>query len=67
MRALQETEKVKGLEHTSTLNTLSKLGNLYTDQGKIAEAEEMYIRALVGHAKALGPKPYHCVLRPSKI
>ena len=55
MRVLQEKEKVWGLEHTSTLNTVDNLGDLCTNQGKIAEAEEMYIRGLVGHAKALGP------------
>ncbi|KAF3012728.1 hypothetical protein E8E15_001973 [Penicillium rubens] len=31
------------------------LGNLYYDQGKLKEAEEMYQRAVVGKEKALGP------------
>ncbi|KAJ5625973.1 protein kinase subdomain-containing protein [Penicillium lagena] len=31
------------------------LGNLYRDQGKLKEAEEMYQRALVGYEKAFGP------------
>ncbi|KAM3067029.1 hypothetical protein ACMFMG_011810 [Clarireedia jacksonii] len=31
------------------------LGNLYREQGKLAEAEAMYIRALEGSEKALGP------------
>ncbi|KAJ5726945.1 hypothetical protein N7493_005972 [Penicillium malachiteum] len=31
------------------------LGNLYKDQGKLKEAEEMYQRALAGREKALGP------------
>ncbi|KAK5215258.1 hypothetical protein LTR72_011670 [Exophiala xenobiotica] len=31
------------------------LGNLYKDQGKLAEAEKMYIRALQGREEALGP------------
>ncbi len=30
------------------------LGNLCSDQGKLAEAEEMYQRALKGYEKALG-------------
>ncbi|KAH7418662.1 hypothetical protein BKA64DRAFT_691181 [Cadophora sp. MPI-SDFR-AT-0126] len=30
-------------------------GDIFTDQGKLAEAEEMYIRALEGCEKALGP------------
>ncbi|KAJ5901698.1 hypothetical protein N7495_002226 [Penicillium taxi] len=31
------------------------LGDLYSDQGKLKEAEEMYQRALAGKEKALGP------------
>ena len=31
------------------------LGDLYADQGKLAEAEKMYIRALQGKEEALGP------------
>jgi hypothetical protein len=31
------------------------LGDLYSDQGKLAEAEKMYIRALQGKEEALGP------------
>jgi tetratricopeptide (TPR) repeat protein len=31
------------------------LGNLYKDQGKLAEAEKMYIRALQGKEEVLGP------------
>jgi tetratricopeptide (TPR) repeat protein len=31
------------------------LGNLYKNQGKLAEAEAMYLRALEGYEKALGP------------
>jgi hypothetical protein len=31
-----------------------QLGNLYTDQGKLAKAEQMYQRALQGNEKALG-------------
>ncbi|CAG9952144.1 unnamed protein product [Clonostachys rosea f. rosea IK726] len=33
----------------------SNLGNLYFDQGKMQEAEEMYLRALRGKEKAWGP------------
>jgi tetratricopeptide (TPR) repeat protein len=32
-----------------------KLGLLYADQGKLVEAEEMYVRALQGKEAALGP------------
>ncbi|KAJ5559378.1 hypothetical protein N7513_001777 [Penicillium frequentans] len=31
------------------------LGNLYSDQGKLKEAKDMYQRALAGREKALGP------------
>jgi hypothetical protein len=35
---------------------LDKLGLLYADQGKLAEAEVIYTRALQGKEEALGPK-----------
>jgi tetratricopeptide (TPR) repeat protein len=54
-RALQGFEKTLGLDHTSTLDTVNNLGNLYSDQGKLVEAEQMYQRALQGYEKALGP------------
>jgi tetratricopeptide (TPR) repeat protein len=37
------------------LNTVNNLGILYWDQGKLAEAEQMYVRALTRYEKALGP------------
>jgi len=37
-----------------TLSTLNNLGLLYTDQGKMMEAEEMYVQALRGREKAWG-------------
>jgi tetratricopeptide (TPR) repeat protein len=52
---LPNNEKALGPDHTSTLRTVNDLGNLYTDQGKLKEAEEMYQRALAGFEKALGP------------
>jgi tetratricopeptide (TPR) repeat protein len=36
-------------------NALNSIGNLYTHQGKLKEAEEIYQRALEGKKKALGP------------
>ena len=36
--------------------TVNNLGNLYANQGKLAEAEAMYIQALQGTEEALGPK-----------
>ena len=54
-RALAGYEKALGPDHTSTLDTVNNLGILYSDQGKLKEAEEMYQRALAGKEKALGP------------
>ncbi|KAJ5642644.1 hypothetical protein N7490_006644 [Penicillium lividum] len=54
-RALAGYEKALGPDHTSTLNTVNNLRNLYSDQGKLKEAEEIYQRALAGYEKALGP------------
>ena len=53
-RALAGCEKALGPDHTSTLDTVHNLGILYSDQGKLKEAEEMYQRALAGCEKALG-------------
>jgi tetratricopeptide (TPR) repeat protein len=53
-RALQGKEKAWDPEHTSTLDTVNNLGNLYTSQGKLVEAEQMYQQAIQGYEKALG-------------
>jgi hypothetical protein len=44
-----------GPHHTSTLDAVNNLGDLYTSQGKLDEAEKMCQRALLGYEKALGP------------
>ena len=54
-RALDGYEKALGPDHTLTLGTVNNLGNLYSDQGRLKEAEAMYRRALEGYEKALGP------------
>ncbi|KAF2175262.1 TPR-like protein [Zopfia rhizophila CBS 207.26] len=54
-RSLEGTEKALGPDHTSTLNTVNNLGNLYKSQGKLGDAEKMYQRALEGYENALGP------------
>jgi len=46
VRVLRGYEKALGPEHTSRLDTINNLGTLYASQGKMAEAEEMYVRAL---------------------
>jgi len=41
-QALKGKEKAWGLKHTSTLNTVHNLENLYHNQSKMVEAETMY-------------------------
>jgi tetratricopeptide (TPR) repeat protein len=53
-QALQGYQKELGPEHMWTLDTVYNLGNLYKIQGKLAEAEQIYERALDGYEKALG-------------
>jgi tetratricopeptide (TPR) repeat protein len=45
----------EGEEQETALNATHLLGDLYTDQGKLGEAEQMYERALRGYEEALGP------------
>ncbi|TKA58613.1 hypothetical protein B0A55_12927, partial [Friedmanniomyces simplex] len=56
LRALRGYEEAWGPKQTSTLDTVNNLGNLYSNQGKMKEAEEMYLRALTGREEAWGPK-----------
>jgi len=46
--ALQGREEALGPKHMLTLDTVNNLGILYKNQGKLAEAEQMYNRALQG-------------------
>ncbi|KAK7973201.1 hypothetical protein PG988_007335 [Apiospora saccharicola] len=52
---LTGTEKARGLDHISTLDTVNNLNILYSDQGRMDEAEAIYQRALQGYEKAWGP------------
>ncbi len=45
-------EKALGREHTSTLNTVNNLANLYKNQVKMQEAEAMFRRALKGNVNS---------------
>ncbi|KAL9121974.1 MAG: hypothetical protein Q9187_001473 [Circinaria calcarea] len=45
-----------GPDHTSTLDMFNNLGSLCISQGKIDEAEAMYVRALVGFETLPGIK-----------
>ena len=47
-------KKAWGTEHMSTLDTVNNLDMLYADQGKMVEAEVMYMRALQGYENAVG-------------
>jgi len=47
-------EKALGVDHKSTLRTGNNLGVIYARQGRLAEAEEVLIRALEGYKRALG-------------
>ena len=46
----------KGVDIKIFLRALHLLGSLYTNQGKLVEAEQMYEQALRGKEEALGPK-----------
>jgi Tetratricopeptide repeat len=58
---LTEYEKVLGPEHTSTLDTVNNLGNLYRDQDKLDEAKQMYRRRLTEYERIFGPD--HLILQ----
>jgi tetratricopeptide (TPR) repeat protein len=45
-RALQGYEKARGLEHTSALDTVNNLGNLYKKLDRLDDAEKMLQQAL---------------------
>jgi hypothetical protein len=45
-RALNGYEETLGLDHTSTLNAVNNLGVLYTDRGKLKEAEDVTDRSI---------------------
>lgn len=49
MRALGGYEEALGAKHTSTLDTVYSLGNLYRDWGDVAKAKAMYERAVEGY------------------
>lgn len=51
---LAGNEKALSPTHTCTLNIVSNLGALYSEQGKLKEAEKIYRRALAGFEKAFG-------------
>jgi tetratricopeptide (TPR) repeat protein len=54
-RALAGKEKALVSDHTSTLDTVHNIGLLYSGQGKLKEAGDIYQRALAGYERVLGP------------
>ena len=48
-------EKALGPDHPDVGTSLNNLASLYRDQGRYAEAEPLYKRALAIYEKALGP------------
>ena len=57
--ALATFEKALGPEHPDVATSLNNLASLYYAQGKYAEAEPLYKRALPIDEKALGPDHPH--------
>jgi Tetratricopeptide repeat len=51
LQALTGCEKALRPDHRLTLATVKNLGALYWNQGKLAEAKQMYLRALAGCEK----------------
>lgn len=49
MRALEGNEEARGAKHTSTLDTVYGLGNLYSDQDEVVKAKDMDERAAEGY------------------
>ena len=50
-RALAIREKALGLEHPGTATSVNNLGGLYAGQGRYAEAELLYHRALTARTE----------------
>jgi hypothetical protein len=71
MRALRGYENALGAENIATygpmLNTVANLGYLYRGQAKLAEAESMFSRALIGFQASLGPSHEKCQRLSSAI
>ena len=55
-RFLQKSDVPDETRYSGSNDAFHNLGLLYKNQGKLAEAEKMYQRALEGYEKALGPK-----------
>ena len=58
-RALKGKKASWGQEHTSTLDTVNNLGNLYKNQGRFREAEA----STNGHSKATSKRGDESICR----
>ncbi|CAF9921052.1 MAG: hypothetical protein ALECFALPRED_001699 [Alectoria fallacina] len=52
---LRERQTELGPEHPDTLTSMADLGSIYEEQGKLADAETMYQRALEGYEETYNP------------
>jgi lipopolysaccharide biosynthesis regulator YciM len=52
--ALRGYEEALGAKHTSTLDTVYNLGNLYRDNGEVSKARQMYARTAEGYKQVEG-------------
>jgi tetratricopeptide (TPR) repeat protein len=55
LKEIHSKKRNQGPDHTCTRDVVHRLGNVYANQGKLEEAEELYRRALAGNEKNLGP------------
>ena len=55
-QALQIREQALGSDHSDVASPLHGLANLYSEQGKYAQAEALYLRALQIREQTLGPQ-----------
>lgn len=49
---MEDLQEALEPEHITILDTFHNLGNLYTEYGRVDEAEKMYQRALEGYKNA---------------
>jgi hypothetical protein len=70
-RALQGYEKAVGLENVAryqpVLMTIWNLGDLFSAQGHMDKAKELYTRACTGYRALLGPSSDQCQLLETQI
>ena len=72
---MSHTKRTWGAGHISTLDMVNNIGLLYGNQGKVEEAEAMYLRALQGKGEGVGSgahidardgKPQFCIISSSR-